>query len=128
MPIILEVHHLRSSDVNDLVNWKPKSLDEVFYPLDMDIGQFGATGSNIFYVLIATPEALRRQAEEYRRANRVFPDRNLLVFPDYSWDFVVSRVDRIVKLCTRESWNESVTCLNRYFAWEYEDYFRFPPA
>ena len=103
-------------------------MEEVFYPLEMDISQQGVEGMNTFNVLVVTPESIRKFAETYKKANKSFPDRNLLVFPDYSWDLVVDRVNRIVESCARESWNESVACLNRYFGWEYEDYHRFPPA
>ena len=127
MAITLEIRSMRSSDVEDLRNWDPTAIDRVFFPLEIEIGERGAKDANVFYALVATPEALRKQAAMYEKAKRPFPDRNLLVLPEYSWRSLEDRIERIVASCARDSWNESVACLNRYFRWEYEDYFRLPP-
>lgn len=128
MSIELEIRWLRSPDVNDLRNWQPSSPQEIFYPLEIDLGQKGFEGANVFDVLVATPEALQKHWDEYKRSNRQFPDRNLLVFGEYSWNLVHERVKKIVKSCERDTWQESVVCLNRYFRWEYEDHNLFPPS
>jgi hypothetical protein len=48
--------------------------------LDIDIGQNGVKGTNVFDVLITTPEALRKHWVEYKKNQRAFPVRNVLVF------------------------------------------------
>jgi hypothetical protein len=61
----LYVAHISSTDVKNLPRWKPKSPEEVYFPLHIEIGEKGQVGTYCFQVLVATPEALRKFGEEY---------------------------------------------------------------
>lgn len=97
--------------------WKPSSLEEVHFPVQMEIGEVGVEGADIFSLMVATPEGLRRYAKK-----DVISERALLVLSEFSWEIVHQALDRILEKCAADSWNESVLRLQRYFHWEYEDY------
>jgi hypothetical protein len=120
MPITLEIRNYWSADIPDVRTWKPRSLKEVYYHLGFDVAETGVDGSHDFGVRIATPAGM--QAVLKRRPGFAFPDRNLLVFSRYSWRIVSGRLNRILRDCSRDTWEESIACPQRYWHWEYEDY------
>ena len=113
----LVLNSISSSDT-DLEYWYPISNEDVFVCLDLDIEYSdGESGSNLFYVTLATPEALRKHRNEpYLVKNRT------LVISEYSYDVVRNLIFEIIGSSSRESWAESCNVLQRYFQWEYEDY------
>ncbi len=109
---------ISSSEV-DINNWQPSSNDEVFICLDLEIASDNIDdGSNMFYVTLATPEALRKNSD-----NLVLVKNRTIVISEYHWDNIHKEILEILNECSRENWNESCTVLQRYFQWEYEDYF-----
>jgi hypothetical protein len=96
----------------------PASRHEVYFTLFIEVGESGRPGSNFFQVTVATPEGLRRHGDEQGEV----PERNLLVCLDYDWAQIEARIARIVAACARETWRESVACLQRYFEWEFQDW------
>lgn len=114
----LKLMGISSTDVIHLRDWIPADRDEVYVTLFIEIGAEGRPRGNFFQVVLATPEGLRRHAEEHGE----IPDRNILICLDYDWTEVEERVARIVASCARDSWGESVACLQRYFEWEFEDW------
>jgi hypothetical protein len=114
----LKLIGISSTDVIHLRDWIPASRDEVYVTLFIEIGVPERPRGNFFQAVIATPEGLRRHAEEHSE----IPDRNLLLCLDYNWTDVEERIARIVASCARDTWGESVACLQRYFEWEYEDW------
>ncbi len=67
--------------------------------------------------MVATPEGLRG-----RERGDVISDRALLVVSVFSWALLHSELDRILKRCTKKDWVDSVSSLQKYFEWEYEEY------
>jgi hypothetical protein len=116
----LEILDYSSGDIPDITSWVPTSREEVFVQLTINIGERGNAGGYLFQLMVVTPEGLRAFAQKY--PNLDFPNRALIVFSDYTWDIVVQRLRKIVAHCTRDTWQQSVACLQRYFEWEYEDY------
>lgn len=114
----IELRDFNSGDINEIWTWKPNSLDEVNYVLDIEIGEQGIDGSYSFQLRVTTPEGLRKIADAYPNN---MPDRAVLILPDYSWDNVLKRINGIIDICSRNNWHESIACLQRYFIWEYED-------
>ena len=114
--VVLELRTIYSSQV-ELPSWQPRTLMEVYFPLELEIGEKGNEGRDIFQVLVATPEGLRQHARE-----AVISRRATLVLAEYSWPLLDRTVREILSVCSAETWNESVLRLQRYFSWEYEDY------
>jgi hypothetical protein len=117
--MVLELRDYSSSDIERVWTWSPKHSSEVFFELTIDIGEHGHAGGNLFSLLVATPEGLRRVADTY--SNYYFPDRAVLIFSTYSWNALMERINRILGQCSRNSWQESLLCLRQFFKWEYED-------
>src|SRR5690606_2588619 len=73
MPVELELKSLGSSDI-DLDTWSPADED-VFFVLDMEIGEKDDDRADLFYVTVATPEGLlkNRLKETTRPGPLVIP-------------------------------------------------------
>ena len=113
----LEIKQWHSSDVDDLTRWRPATREEVYFPLELNIGERGDPASDIFDVLIATPEALRERARTL-----VLAERAILLVGDYHWPEIERAIQEIVQHCAAPTWTEAVLRLQLYFRWEYEDY------
>jgi hypothetical protein len=116
MAVRLWIRSIDSPDVEFDV-WKPTLREQVHFPVQMEIGEVGTEGADLFSLTVATPEGLRRYAK-----TDVISERGLLVLSEFSWEMVHRALDRILEVSAAESWNESVLRLQRYFRWEYEDY------
>jgi hypothetical protein len=112
----LETKRISSPDV-EVDIWEPESRDDVYVLLEVEIGVAGEDGADIFQLMIATPEGLRRHA-----GGEVIAERALVVVSDFSWAQVRKTLGAIVDRCAANDWSESVLRLQRYFSWEYEDY------
>lgn len=113
----LEIKSWHSPDV-DLPGWSPARSSEVKFLLEIEIGQKDHPSRDLFHVVVATPEGLRH----YGRGKQLLAERATLVLAEYSWTILRSSVEAIVKRCQSATWEESLLKLQRYFAWEYEDY------
>jgi hypothetical protein len=126
MKIGLRIRNIVSPNV-DFDVWRPDSLEDVYFPLEMEIGPVGKDMADVFGVIVATPEGLRRFAKrgiisERGLLKEVISERGLLVLSEFSWEVVHKTLDRILEAGAGETWNESVLRLQRYLRWEYEDY------
>ncbi len=115
----LEIKDFYSPDIESIWQWEPTDLSEVCFLLEMNIGEVGADSSDVFQVLIATPEGLRVVDPN---DDFVLSDRACLIVREYSWKNILKKINQIVKVCSANDWVESTIRLQRYFQWEYEDY------
>ena len=106
-----------SADEIDIRNWEPESQAEVFTTLTMEIGWQGREGTNLFHVVLATPESLRKFRDDF-----VLVRNRTLVVQRYDFSKLVAALKSIVEESTRASWEDSCEVLSRYFYWEYEDF------
>tara|TARA_R110002111_G_scaffold100976_6_gene156542 strand:+ start:102550 stop:102933 length:384 start_codon:yes stop_codon:yes gene_type:complete len=120
----LEISNFSTMLIPEAWDWVPKQADEVYFSCEFNIepDDCSAAGHN-FFIIVATPEGLAKKAMEFDTTDEKFIiDRNLIIMKNYSWGAFVDHLNEIVTACTRETWNESVLCLQRYFLWEFEDY------
>lgn len=118
MKLKLEIRGMDSADVTPYA-WSPDSRDDVFFALSLEIGSAGVPGTNIFQVLVVTPEGLRGHAGD----KSIVSDRACIVLSDFlSWKDLRTQLQTIVDKCAEGNWADSVARLQRYFLWEYEDY------
>jgi len=115
----LKIESISSTEVEVyLGSWYPASNDDVFICGDLEIGfSDNDDGTNLFYVTLATPEALRKNAQGFLLA-----DNKTLVVSGYSYGNIVKELNNILKKCSRKDWEQSCEVLRHYFQWEYEDY------
>lgn len=118
--ISLEVRSWSSPDV-ELGSHTEVMREAAYFLVELEIGEAGVDGADVFYVVVTTPEALRVKATE---GDPVLRDRATLVVSDFDWPRIRATLERIVETCAAKDWRESVLRLQRYFKWEYEDYRR----
>jgi len=116
--IQLEIRSIGSPDV-EFYSWEPTTNTEVFFLVEMEIGEAGADGADLFQVVIATPEALRAKSTI---GSNIIRDRSTLVVSHYDWHAIQQDLEAVVRKCESETWVTSTLRLQRYFKWEYEDY------
>ena len=114
--IQLEITGYFSSDVNDLENWCPANDDDIFFPLEIYIGERGSVKSDLFTILICSPASLKKHNVHLR------PGRHMLIVIRYDWKEIRQKIKDLVFSCQATSWNQATIFLGRYFRWEYEDY------
>jgi hypothetical protein len=73
--------------------------------------------TNLFYITVATPEALRK-----RRNGPILAKNRTILISEYDYDSIRETILDILNKCSKDSWDESCIALQRYFQWEYEDY------
>lgn len=116
----LEIKGFYSADVDNLETWKPRELQDVYIGLSIYIGRKGSDGADIYEVVIATPEGLRRILDTYRDFHEF--GRFRIIVKQYNWQKIEEIIRERVASSQRESWEKSVALLCRYFGWEYEDH------
>lgn len=116
--IRLEIRSISSPDV-ELYSWEPSTNAEVFLTVELEIGEAGVDGADLFQIAIATPEALRAKSKAGANTIR---ERSTLVVSSYDWQDIQKCLETIIRKCESANWPTSVLCLQRFFKWEYEDY------
>lgn len=116
MKIELEIRSFGSPDI-DFGYFDPVSSVEIFFLVELEIGENGVGGADLFQVVVATPEALRERAKSF-----VLAERTTLIVAHYHWPSIENALRSIVKKCEAESWVASTFNLQRFFHWEYEDF------
>jgi hypothetical protein len=117
----LTIKSLSSPDVS-IDSWQPEST-AVCFLLELEIAEEGDERADLFQVVVATPEGLRRLPAD---ANAVLSDRGALILAEFSWPRLHATLHRILRECGAEDWSAAVLRLQRYFLWEYEDYIEGP--
>ena len=87
--------------------------------VEMEIGQEGVDGADLFQVVIATPEGLRATA---KTGNTTIRERSTIVISFYDWHRIRESLETIIRSCESETWVNSTLQLQRYFKWEYENF------
>lgn len=113
----LVLKSLSCDEIESLKYWEPKSLSDVYLSLVLEIGFSGEIGVNIFYVTLATPEALRKNCNGFE----IVKNRTLVV-SDYNYSLIQKMILEILDNCNRNGWDECCIELQKYFYWEFEHY------
>ena len=113
--IKLEIKNVSSPDVELWSDIPP--ANDVYFLLQLEIGEQGDDRKDLFQIMVATPEGLRARAKA-----SVLADRATLVVSELDWNSLLQELGKIVQACNGCDWNDSVSKLQRYFRWEYEDY------
>lgn len=119
MPVKPIIKGYYSSDVENLSTWTPTSLEDVYYPLELSIGIAGDDRSDVFQVLVATPEAIRSRLFG---KTRCLIGRHILLVTGHDWPSIAKYCASLVETCTEDNWEDAARRLSHFFCWEFEDY------
>ena len=108
-------------DHDPIDQWMPESDSYVYYSLCLHIGPPDEEGADIFYVDVATPQAIY----EHNLGSRM-KQRGIVVNP-YSWENVLKEVQSILELCAGDDWSQQSQLLSKHFNWEFENYQPYRP-
>lgn len=113
------IHGYFSTDLEDFDSSHFEDLSDVYFPLDIYIGpqKNKDTPSDIFQVLIATPEGIRKNLDCFHTTGI-----QTLIVSSYDWAQIQVVIEKIVAQCTGSTWESVAQLLCRYFRWEFEDY------
>lgn len=103
-------------DHDPIDEWVPESDEDVNYSLCLHIGPPDEEGSDLFYVDVATPQAINRH-----NLGKSASQRGIVVNP-YSWDSVMNAVQATLETCGGENWSQQSGLLAKHFSWEFENY------
>jgi hypothetical protein len=84
-----------------------------------DIGPADADGGDTFTFEVCTPRGLATRLD---RDGRPFWARATLVVQTFSWEAVEAALYQYVHSVEGDTWAEVAERLNRFMAWEFEDY------
>ena len=116
MNIELWVESYSSPDILDFEGWSPQDTESFVFLLEMEVGRSGSTGTDLFTVLVASPNGIKSMSKEF-----ILRRRGCILVDCYSWEKIRKEIDRIVEHCSSETWEECIVKLQKYFIWEYED-------
>jgi hypothetical protein len=113
-----EIKSFSSPDV-EVFAWIPTSREDVYFLLEIEIGETGQKLCDLFQVMVVTPEGLRKRATP---SSPILSKRATLVVSELNWNNLKTELENVVRECEASTWVETVLRLQRYFQWEYENY------
>jgi len=113
-----ELKGIHSPDIDDLSQYRPADAGNFGFLLQAMAGPKGQEGEESFDVMICTPKWL---VENHESHEIIFGYHHIMVF-EYDYSRIVGAIDKYVRGCTGDNWNEIATKLSRMGKWEFEDY------
>lgn len=102
----------------DLNAYTPQIPDNFCVWLNLAIGPEGIEGSHLFQVGVCTVSWLAHQVS----TKKAYVLRHMILVESFDIELIKRIVHEIIESSERKNWEQSVSVLCRYFAWEYEDY------
>ena len=102
----------------ELNTYTPPIPDNFCIWLTLAIGPEDEESSDLFQVAICTGSWLTHQLS----IKSAYVLRHMILVERFDFELVKRTVCEIIKKAERPSWEQSVSILSSYFAWEYEGY------
>ncbi|WP_239366280.1 Imm8 family immunity protein [Snodgrassella communis] len=112
-----EVKYYWSPDIYDPWQWRPND-NSVFYLLEMNIGITGDNKSDIYSIIIATPEGIINLNKDKVKLPKLY---KILLLNQYDWDKVRSAIDEKLAYINPSDGQQAFDKLASSFYWEYEN-------
>jgi hypothetical protein len=113
-----ELKSIHSPDVWDLQNYRPVTVDNFGFLIQLMVGTAETKGQDAFSVVVCTPEWLRQR---YSSADILVGRHHLIIF-EYNYDRLMSFLRNYCSNCIGETWEEIANRMGRLAHWEYEDF------
>lgn len=102
----------------DLNTYAPEIPDKFCLWLTLAIGPEGDDGSDLFQVGVCTVSWLAHQLS----IKSAYVLRHMILVESFDFKLIKKTIIEIIESAERPNWEQSVSILCRYFAWEFEDY------
>ena len=109
---------LQSINIEDLYDFIPEDPDNFSFLLELMIGPADAPGEESFDIQVCTPKWL---ASNMKNEDVLFGN-HLLIVLEYNFAKILNKIERYVRACKGNNWNEIASKLARMFHWEFEGY------
>lgn len=113
MTIQLEVKSIVSPDLEH--GALPLEPDNCAVLVELEIGEKGRSGAEVFSFVAVTPKFLASYAEARW-------GRGYLVVSEFSWGEVERMVSRLLQFGRQESWADAAAELSKELHWEFDNY------
>jgi hypothetical protein len=113
MAIKLEVKSMISPDLDyGKVHWEPDNCSVL---VEVEIGEKGKEGADIFYFNVVTPKFLLEHP-----TNRW--GRGYLILKEFSWREIESFLNKLIHFVKKDTWDEVAVELSKELHWEFDNY------
>lgn len=97
----------------------PEIKDNFCRWIDLDIGTDDSDGSSIFSVCICSPKWILHNCYQNQG---VTLGACMIIMNEFNHSIIKAEIEKILKECSKETWEQSLSHLLRFFSWEFEDY------
>lgn len=97
----------------------PEIKDNFCVGIDLDIGTDDSDAADIFSVRICSPKWILHNCFQNQRVKW---GAGMMIMNEFNHSVIKSEIEKILKECSKETWEKSLTYLLRFFSWEFEDY------
>lgn len=100
---------------------EPDNIEDFFMILEACISEEGDEGEDFFSFQIMTPKRLKNILEQ----DKIFSDRSVFIVNEITMELnielVKREINKMLKRCARETWEETALAINYFLKWEYYD-------
>jgi hypothetical protein len=97
----------------------PEIKDNFCRWIDLDIGTDDSDAADIFSVCICSPKWILHNCFQNQRVKW---GAGMMIMNEFNHSVIKSEIEKILKECSKETWEKSLPYLLRFFSWEFEDY------
>ena len=107
-----ELKYLLSIELED--GQLPEDPEDCSIFVEANIGLEDEEGSDIFSFHVVTPKALHDEIPRW--------GRGLLIVDRFSWEIVETSINKLLRHCNGENWEEIASEINKRMHWEFDNY------
>ena len=100
-------------------DYVPEIKDNFCRWVDLDIGTDDDDSSSIFSVCICSPKWILHNCCQNQG---VMIGTGAIIMNEFNHLIIRSEIDKILKECSKETWEMSLSYLLRFFFWEFDNY------
>jgi hypothetical protein len=109
---------IHCADIPDLENYRPNTPDKFSFLLQLFVGSDSEEGAQSFGVTVCIPQSL---LERYTKDD-VIIGRHLLIIFEYDYRRIMGKIERFLRRCDGETWDEVARKVGELGHWEFENY------
>lgn len=116
--MIAELKGFYSTEIDDLENYRPEDPEKFAFGLQILVGPKGENVEESFDIEVCTLKWL----EEAYGEDDVIMGRHRLMVRYYNYKRIIDFIERYLRTCSGENWQEVAEKVARLGYWEFENY------